>query len=50
MYKIGDCDFAQVRGHQPWPAVFDEIDIRGKVTFVNVTFFGQIKEKGHSVH
>lgn len=49
MYKIGDCIFAQIKGHQPLPAVIEEIEIRGKVTFVNVTFVGQ-KRKGTSVH
>lgn len=45
MYKIGDCVFAQIRGHQTLPAVIEEIEIRGKVTFVNVTLFGQKKSR-----
>lgn len=45
MYKIGECVFAQIRGHQPLPAVIEELEIREKVTFLIVDFFGQ-KKKG----
>lgn len=46
MYKVGDCVFALVRGHKPWPATISEVETKGKIACFKVSFFGPKKFEG----